>query len=316
MLFVYLDIVKEFSCRQCGRCCRNDWLVTVDEAGYQRNHELFAAMGLEPEFRQAFYRLGKDADYGEFAGVAKKSVGGCWFLTEDNLCRLQRLAGHAHLDTVCQWFPRYPMDTERGVELSLSFSCPAALQLALREEPLQVLRSEQSPLAMTPPDFVTYVYPGQKPDTQAMHYYFAIEGHLIDILQSRRISLQNRLGIVSRSLECLAGLAESETMAEQLRRLFRQNYERIDAGPTVDAAENQPVGWLMENWFVNFFFRKHLYSQGAAAALEQVWTMKERLQAALKEKNDLCPEGGAVFEAIVQLEMEYNHRSSNNSQRK
>ena len=105
-------------------------------------------------------------------------------------------------------------------------------------------------------------------------------------------------------------------MAEQLRRLFRQNYERIDAGPTVDAAENQPVGWLMENWFVNFFFRKHLYSQGAAAALEQVWTMKERLQAALKEKNDLCPEGGAVFEAIVQLEMEYNHRSSNNSQRK
>ena len=72
----------------------------------------------------------------------------------------------------------------------------------------------------------------------------------------------------------------------------------------------------MENWFVNFFFRKHLYSQGAAAALEQVWTMKERLQAALKEKNDLCPEGGAVFEAIVQLEMEYNHRSSNNSQRK
>ena len=316
MLFVYLDIVKKFSCRQCGRCCRNDWLVTVDEAGYRRNHDLFAAMGMEPEFRQAFYRLGKDADYGEFAGIAKKEVGGCWFLTGENLCRLQRLAGHAHLDTVCQWFPRYPMDTERGVEVSLSFSCPAALQLALREEPLQVLRSAQSPLAMTPPDFVTYVYPGQKPDTQAMHYYFAIEGHLIDILQSRRISLQNRLGIVSRSLECLAGLAESETMAEQLRRLFRQNYERIDAGPTVDAAENQPVGWLMENWFVNFFFRKHLYSQGAAAALEQVWTMKERLQAALKEKNDLCPEGGAVFEAIVQLEMEYNHRSGKNSQRK
>ena len=316
MLFVYLDIVKKFSCRQSGRCCRNDWLVTVDEAGYRRNHDLFAAMGMEPEFRQAFYRLGKDADYGEFAGIATKTAGGCWFLTGENLCRLQRLAGHAHLDAVCQWFPRYPMDTERGVEFSLSFSCPAALQLALREEPLQVLRSGQSPLAMTPPDFVTYVYPGQKPDTQAMHYYFAIEGHLIDLLQSRRISLQNRLGIVFRSLECLAGLEESETMAEQIRRLFRENYERIDAGPTADAAENQPAGWLMENFFVNFFFRKHLYSQGAAATLEQLKVMQDRLQAALKEKNDRCPGGGAVFEAIVQLEMEYNHRSGKNSQRK
>ena len=316
MLFVYLDIVQEFSCRQCGRCCRNDWLVTVDEAGYRRNRDLFAAMGMEPEFRQAFYPLGKEADYGEFAGIAKKAAGGCWFLTGDNLCRLQRLAGHAHLDAVCQWFPRYPMDTERGVEFSLSFSCPAALQLALREEPLQVLRSGQSPLAMTPPDFVTYVYPGQKPNTQAMHYYFAIEGHLIDVLQSRRISLQNRLGIVFRSLECLAGFEESETMAEQIHRLFRQNYERIDAGPTVDAAENQPVGWLVENWFVNFFFRKHLYNQGAAATLEQVRAMQERLRAAQKEENDHRPEEGAVFESIVQLEMEYNHRSGKNNQRK
>ena len=105
-------------------------------------------------------------------------------------------------------------------------------------------------------------------------------------------------------------------MAEQIRRLFRQNYERVDAGPTVDDAENCPAYWLMENYFVNFFFRKHLFCQGAAATLEQVWTMTECLQAIPKTENDHCPEAAAVFEAIVQLEMEYNHRSGKNSQRK
>lgn len=28
-MYIYLDFVTEFSCKMCGRCCRNEWLVTL-----------------------------------------------------------------------------------------------------------------------------------------------------------------------------------------------------------------------------------------------------------------------------------------------
>lgn len=129
-MFVYLDIVEEFSCKQCGACCRNDWLVTVDEPGYRRNQSLFASQQRSEEFSTAFIPIRSGQEPGEYASIAKNENGACHFLDEQNMCRLQKLGGHEHLDRVCQLFPRYPMDTARGVEISLSFSCPEALRLA------------------------------------------------------------------------------------------------------------------------------------------------------------------------------------------
>ena len=63
-VYVYLDIVGDFVCQQCGVCCNNDWLVTVDEAGYRRNQRLFEQAGQPEEFAQAFLSLGSAAELG------------------------------------------------------------------------------------------------------------------------------------------------------------------------------------------------------------------------------------------------------------
>lgn len=309
MMFVYLDIVQKFSCRQCGACCRNNWLVTVDEAGYRRNREFFCSKGDEAEFQQAFILLRAEADYGEYAKIAKKPAGGCCFLTAQNLCGLQQMAGYEYLDTVCQWFPRYPMDTDRGVEISLSFSCPAAVKLALREEPLRVVRSGTVPIAMTPQDYVTHVYPSQQPGNSALRYYFEIEGHLIGVLQSRQIQLTGRLAMVRQSLERLARLTDPETMGRDINQLFQENYDRLDANTIAGVLEGGPVQWLLENYFVNFIFRKNLYSYGFARTLQQFDVIQARLQAFLQEPVADAFDASTVSDAIVQLELEYNHNS-------
>ncbi len=61
MMYIYLDLFKEypeeaFTCEMCGACCRNDWLVTLDEASYQRNAQWFMAAGQSEEFQNAFVR--------------------------------------------------------------------------------------------------------------------------------------------------------------------------------------------------------------------------------------------------------------------
>ena len=80
-VYVYLDIVGDFVCQQCGVCCNNDWLVTVDEAGYRRNQRLFEQAGRPEEFAQAFLPLGGAAELGEYARIAKRPSGGGCFLT-------------------------------------------------------------------------------------------------------------------------------------------------------------------------------------------------------------------------------------------
>ncbi|MHC1761144.1 MAG: flagellin lysine-N-methylase [Negativicutes bacterium] len=306
MIFVYLDIVREFSCKQCGVCCRNHWLVTVDEAGYRRNQDLFGATGDGAEFRQAFIPLGTAADYGEFARIAKKAAGGCWFLTEQNLCALQQRAGHDHLDAVCQWFPRYPMDTERGIEISLSFSCPAAVQLAVREQPLQIVRNERLPIDMMPQNFVTHVYPSQQPENSALRYYFEMEGHLIHVLQFRKLSLLERLAMVRQTIDSLSRLTAPDTMGRDINRLFQADYDRLDAALARLSAEG-PLHWLIENCFVNFIFRKSLYSHGFAKGLKRFDLFQERLNVFMQKADPDDEDVLAASAAIVQLELEYNH---------
>ena len=309
-MFVYLDIVADFACHQCGACCNNDWLVTVNEAGYRRNQLLFEQAGQSDEFTKAFIPLGSAAELGEYARIAKRQSGGCWFLTAEKLCRLQQVAGHEHLDSVCQWFPRYPMDTERGIELSLSFSCPAAVKLALREAPLKIVRAESSPISTLPVDFVRHVYPGQRPQS-ILRYYFELEGHLIELLQARQLSLTGRLDLVQRSLCQIGAWQEPAEFGDLLNRLFRANYAELDAAAgRQPPRQDGPANWLAENYFVNFLFRKNLYTNGIADFHDQLAFMVQKIIPGMEQaarNND-----PAILEQlIVAQELEWNHNSRN-----
>ena len=310
-MYVYLDIVRDFSCRQCGTCCRNDWLVTVDEAGFRRNRKLFDAAGRAEEFEQAFIPIGREADVGEFAAIAKQPSGGCWFLTEQNLCRLQQLAGHEHLDAVCQCFPRYPMDTERGIEFSLSFSCPEAVRLATREEPLQVVRGSESPLAGFPADFVRHVYPSRQPLQSIWRYYFEIEGHLIELLQARVFSLAERLQMLRHTLQQMEEWQESEEFGDRLNQLFAANYAQMDDASAVRNTVSRTLAeCLVENVFVNFLFRKNLYVEGFRQTLQQIGRMEEELMGFAADEESRAGIG-ELAKRIVAMELAWNHHRRN-----
>ena len=308
-MFVYLDIVADFVCQQCGVCCNNEWLVTVDEAGYQRNRQLFDQAGQTGEFSQAFIPLGSAAELGEYARIAKRPAGGCWFLTAENLCRLQQVAGHQHLDSVCQWFPRYPMDTQRGIELSLSFSCPAAVKLALREAPLQIVRAESSPIPMLPVEFVRHVYPGQQQPHSILRYYFELEGHLIDLLQARQLQLTARLELVRRSLRQIDTWQEPAEFGQLLNQLFQANYAELDAAAHRQAqVQGGPASWLAENYCVNFLFRKNLYVDGIVDFLGQLDRMTQKIIPCMERAigtNDTTE----LEQLIVAQELAWNHNS-------
>lgn len=295
-MFIYTDIVEQFSCEMCGTCCRNPWQVTLSEASYCRNETLFTGTGRLAEFGQAFCRL-HDPGYGEYAYVAKQADGSCWFLDTDNRCRLHSEAGHSHLDAVCQTFPRLPMNTSRGIELTLSFSCPAVLKLADRDEALRIIKADKQPTAVAEDNCVVAVYPGQQAVSKPLHYYFELEAHFIDILQFRGLPLKERLDFLADTVKAIQGLPQDETIGRELTALFRGNYEYLDP-LAVSRSLPLPVAGegLLENFLVNFVFKKPFYIYG----FEKTLKLLDRMWQHILHADD-------VAAAIMKLEFQYGH---------
>ncbi len=279
-MFIYLDFVPHFTCACCGTCCRNDWLVTVDDAGYIRNREFFARTGRAGEFTAAFTPLAGKRAAGEYAAIAKRPGGGCWFLREDNLCLLHREAGHEHLDGVCRLFPRYPMRTARGVELTLSFSCPEVLRLADRPEPLNVVRAEEPPIPLEADSYTAEVFPGQQPRHSVLGYYFELEHHFIDIIQCRGLTVAGRLDFLAATAAALASLPSSPDAGREVDRLIRGNYDRLDAAEAAGVAALDPADIMLEHFFVNLIFKKVFYLHGLTGAMRLLQALWRRLAAA------------------------------------
>lgn len=309
-LYIYLDIVEGFTCQMCGTCCRNDWMVTLDKTCYERNRHLFQTLERDIEFEQAFQPLLGQAGPGEYAYIAKQPNGACWFLGDDQLCRLQRQAGHSHLDSVCQTFPRYPMNTARGIELTLSFSCPAVLEMACRIKPITLVRSDSPPLQFDEESCVAEVFPKQKQQSSVLRYYFELEQHLIDIVQCRAMPLEQRIHMLRETVSLLDKRSDDETVQCQLDNVFRANYENMDrqAAPARDD-QLSPADILIENLMVNLIFKKVFYLYGlgkASLLLDRIWREVNDARCGLSGETGLH----SVKAAVRDIEFRYGHDRS------
>lgn len=295
-MFIYTDIVEKFACQMCGTCCRHEWQVTLDEASYRRNELLFNSTGRQGEFAQAFVKLNEQAGFKEYAYIAKQAGGACWFLDSGNRCLLHKEAGHSHLDAVCQTYPRYPMSTARGIELTLSFSCPAVLALADRDVPLAIVKSDKEPIDFPDNNYAVEMHPRQQSYRKPLYYYFELETHFIDILQCRSMTLSERVALLAETVNAVNGLTQDETIGSELTALFNRNYDYLDRLALCSQPLTKTGAGLLENFLVSFVFRKPFYVYGFERTLKLLQHMWQQLMNA-----------DNMAQAIMKLEFQYGH---------
>ena len=302
-MYIFLDIAQDFQCEMCGRCCKNDWLVTLDENSYQRNRRVFSERGETADFAAAFLPLQGTSCPGEYACIAKKESGGCWFLENDNRCRLHREFGHEHLDSVCMTFPRYPISSARGVELTLTMNCPAVLKRLTRSEPLKVLRSSEAGFEFSDEAFVAHVYPEQMRKRSPLFYYFELEQHFIDLLQARGENLDARL---LRLADTVSRLTDGDDIDELLKAVFAANYEALDGLALVEEPTDFNDEVLQEHFLVNIVFQKLFYLYGLEKGLKLLLHFRREMQAA-KAAVPVCGGLEAVCCSIMELSFQHSH---------
>jgi lysine-N-methylase len=191
------------------------------------------------------------------------------------------------------------MNSSRGIELTLSFSCPAVLKLAEREQPLAIVKARQSPLAFPENNYAVEIFPQQHPVWKPLHYYFELETHFIDILQCRSLTLEERLAFLTDTIARVNNLRQDETFARELTTLFNRNYDLLDKLAAEIQLKAATKGiFLLENFLVSFIFRKPFYIYGFQKTLQllnHIW----------RQVNS-CSD---VAAAIRQIEIKYGHDS-------
>lgn len=102
---------ERFTCQSCGRCCQM-WTITVDQSKVEQ---------LRTEWPNGFRRRRGEGDAYSTCMVR----GRCYFLEDDNRCRIHNKLGYNAKPEGCKAFPLLVGRVAGTTHLRLSFYCPA-----------------------------------------------------------------------------------------------------------------------------------------------------------------------------------------------
>ena len=119
-----VDHEFRFECGSCAACCRQPWLIRVEEEkcgpieGFDWGAKYGQLVGREPLARA-------QVTGGEVPVLAKKDNGECVFLDADRLCIIHKELGYEAKPLICRRFPYYGAPMPDVDHLSANFGCPA-----------------------------------------------------------------------------------------------------------------------------------------------------------------------------------------------
>lgn len=224
-----------FTCQNSGACCRNDWLIGVDEAAHAALRDVDWAR-LDPAIPSGpkFHPLPFALPSGETLTFARKPCGECVFLTADVKCAVHAHLGYRRKPQVCREFPYSFVETPEGLAVGLSFACTA------------VRAHHGRPLAEQDAE-VREVAAGSRrirrlPDPLPLHArlhvtwdeYKALEAAWQDLLARPDVPVPLALIAGSVLVTLAVGLKQAETLA---RRAGREPGETLTGGLAALARE-------------------------------------------------------------------------------
>ncbi len=166
---------SQFQCiaAQCPKTCCEGWEIVIDDKTMQKYNQL-------PNADKEYVLAHVDTQ----EGVFKQCGDRCAFLNDRNLCDLYIRLGEDAFCKTCRRYPRHFEEYGNLLEAALSMSCPVAAKMI-------VTNSKKD-------RFVEYINNKKSPhcdevDVVLLAGLLEAREHMIDIVNDRSISLQQRL---------------------------------------------------------------------------------------------------------------------------
>lgn len=237
---VVLPILQNWSCHNCGGCCREHQIViTAEEKTRIDKHQWTAADGVTDDrplivVHGSDFRLNHQAD------------GACVFLDDHGLCRIHSKFGEAAKPLACRAYPYAVHPAGNSVTVSLRFSCPSVVQnlgeaVTQQRQTLEQLAREIVPSnyqALMPPRLSTTKQLVTWPDVMLL-LAFVERG-----LSVGNVSFVTRLLRVLTWIDLLEKVPPETIIGDQLKNLLPVLHEAsVRAQPDDDLPLVQPTGF-------------------------------------------------------------------------
>lgn len=128
-------------CEMCGKCCNNDWIVSMDAEDFNRYKTILENSDFPDEY-SSYLQEEKDSG-GNSSYKLVPCRGRCIFLMSDNKCYIHGKLGPEAKSRTCK---NYPLSVSgfspRGMHLKMSFICPSILNSLLSPDHIQTTKTE------------------------------------------------------------------------------------------------------------------------------------------------------------------------------
>ena len=148
---VILPILQNWSCHNCGGCCREHQIVITADEKKRIDQQKWSGSDGVVDDRSLIVAHGKDFR------LNHQADGACVFLDERGLCRIHSKFGEAAKPLACRSYPYAVHPSGNSVTVSLRFSCPSVVQnlgepVAQQRKSLEELAREIVPSNYAAPD--------------------------------------------------------------------------------------------------------------------------------------------------------------------
>lgn len=147
---VILPILQNWSCHNCGGCCREHQIVITPEEKQRIDKQKWKPADGVVDDRPLIVA------HGDRFRLNHQADGACVFLDEQGLCRIHAKFGEAAKPLACRAYPYAVHPSGNSVTVSLRFSCPSVVQnlgepVAQQRKNLEALAQEIVPSNYTAP---------------------------------------------------------------------------------------------------------------------------------------------------------------------
>lgn len=234
-----------FLCSQCGECCTSKWRISVDRPSYDELVKKLAELGRQGELDEHIAQDKKGLQ------ISFEKNGTCPYLTNHHQCSLQLELGAKYLLDICKVFPRIIYASGDSLEFSLAMTCKTAIQTLLNgpiriiEVPYPVDTDRYRFSFIEPLNYQRYD-PDQVLWNHPQLTYRALEGKLIEVMQSRTYSISQRLLRVGQIVAQAADENSSKT---------GDILQEMDSIPCQQLTAKRDVSWQLHF----FYLLSHAY---------------------------------------------------------
>ncbi|HEO65653.1 MAG TPA: hypothetical protein ENI73_07265, partial [Spirochaetes bacterium] len=196
-----------YQCSQSGECC-GGWEIGLDKKSHDRLSYVLSRNNQKRLFKDTVKKVDpgdEKAKHGYYS-IIQFVEGKCGMLEPNGLCGLHKNHGIEILPDICKAFPRLIYKTPLGKELSITFSCPSAAKLLKNREKIVMVKNPDNFFFAHGDLYYCYITKEIFDRKDIVQFYYHLEPHFIEILQTRSLTTEERLillGITVKRLEAL-----------------------------------------------------------------------------------------------------------------